>query len=134
MGGNHPARPLLSRVAVFWRAGRLREVGVRGGERDPGTRERSLAGRQKLIASRHGLVACWGVEGVVGNELCRSGLYPCASTCSSRTGGDQVTWLATITAETSIRSATTFLEGEWTPSTSSAIQIHCKGDRLKCKE
>ena len=128
MGGNHPARPLLAGVVVFWQAGRLREVSVRGGERDPRTRERALVGRQKLVASRHGLVAGWGVEGVVRNELCRSGLYPCASTCSSRTSGDQVTGLATITTETSVRSATAFLEGEWTPSTSSAIQIH--GDML----
>ena len=112
MGGSHPARPLLARVVVFWRAGRLREVGVRGGERNPGTRERALVGKQKLVASRHGLVACWGVEGVVGNELCISGLYPRSSTCSKRTGGDQVTGLATIAAETSIRSATAFLEGE----------------------
>ena len=57
LGGNHPARPLLAGVVVFWRAGRLREVSVRGGERDPGTRERALVGRRKLVASRHGLVA-----------------------------------------------------------------------------
>ena len=75
-----------------------------------------------------GLLPRWGVEGVVGNELCRFGLYPRSSTCSSRTSGDQVTGLATIAAKTSIRSKTAFLEGEWTPSTSSAIQIH--GDML----
>ena len=95
---------------------------MRGGERDPGTKERSLVGRQELVASTHALVACWGVEGVVGNEVCRSGLYPRSNTCSSRTGGNQVTGLATIAAEISIRSATAFLEGEWTPSTSSAIK------------
>ena len=65
-----------------------------------------------------------GVKGVVGNELCKSGLDPHASTCSSRTGGDQVTGLATIAAKTSIRSATAFLEGEWTSGTSGSIQVH----------
>ena len=88
MVGSHPARPLLAGVVIFWRAGRLREVGVRGGKRNPGTKERSLVRRQELVTSRHGLVACWGVKGVVGNELCRSGLDPHASTCNSWRGGD----------------------------------------------
>ena len=56
--------------------------------------------------------------------MCRSGMYLCASTCSSRTGGDQVTWLATIAVETSIRSATAFFEGEWASGTSGNIQVH----------
>ena len=99
----------------------MREVGVRGGKRNPGTRERSLVRRQKLVASRHGLVACWGVKSGVGSELCRSGLDPHASTCSSWTGGNEVTGLATIAAQTSIRSATTFLEGEWASGTSGSI-------------
>ena len=81
MGESHPARPLLAGVVVLWLAGRLSKLGVRGAERDPGTRERSLVGRHKLVTSRHGLVACWGVKWVVENELCRSGLDPHASTC-----------------------------------------------------
>ena len=60
--------------------------------------------------------------------MCISGLYARSNTCNGRTGGDQVTGLATITAETNIRSAMAFLEGEWTPSTSSAIQIHGEGE------
>ena len=55
LGGNRPARPLLAGVVVFGRAGRLREVGVRGGKRDPRTRDRALVGREKLVASRHGV-------------------------------------------------------------------------------
>ena len=85
-------------------------------------------GRRELVASRHGLVACCGVDGVVGEELCRSGLHPRSNTCSSKTGGDQVTGLATVAAETCVRSATAFVEGEWASGTSSAIQIH--GDML----
>ena len=121
MGGSRPARPLLTGVVVFWRAGRWREVGVRGGKRNPGTWERSLGRRQKLVASRHGLVACWRVKGGVVDELCRSGPDPHASTCSSWTGGNEVTGLATIAAETSIRFATAFLEGEWASGTSGSI-------------
>ena len=121
MGGSHPARPLLAGVVVFWRAGRLREVGVRGGKGNPGTREGPLVRRQKLVVSRHGLVACWRVKGGVGSELCRSGLDPHANTCISWTGGNEMTRLATIAAKTSIRSATTFLEGEWASGTSGSI-------------
>ena len=89
LGDNHPAKPLLAGVVVFWLAGWLSKLGVRGKEGYPGTRERSLVGRQELVASKHGLVACWGVEGVVvGEDLRRSGLHPRSSTCNSRTGGD----------------------------------------------
>ena len=121
MGDSHPTRPLLAGVVVFWLAGWLSKLGVRGGEGYSGTRERSLVGRQELVASMHGLVACWGVERVVGEDLCRSDLHPRSSTCSSRTGSDQVTGLAAIAAETSVRSATAFVEGEWASGTSSAI-------------
>ena len=130
---SHPARPLLAGSVVFWLAGWLGKLGVRGGKGHPGTREGSLVRRQELVASRHelvasrqGLVACWGVEGVL--DLCRSGLHPRCSPCSSRAGGDQVAWLATVAAQTSFRSATSFVEGEWASGTSSTIQVH--GDML----
>ena len=128
MGESHPTKPPPAGLVVFWLAGWLSKLGVRGGEGYPGTRERSLVGRQELVASRHGLVACWGLEGVVGEDLCRSGLHPRSNTCSGRTGGDLVTGLAAVAIETSVRSAPAFVEGEWASGTSSAIHIH--GDML----
>ena len=53
MGGSHPARPLLAGVVVFWLAGWLREVGVRGGEGNPGTKERSLCGVMATIMLKY---------------------------------------------------------------------------------
>lgn len=114
---SHPARPLLTGVVVFWLVGWLGKLGVRRGKGHPGTRERSLVRGQELVAS-------WGVEGVIGMGLCRSGLHPCSSTGGNRADGNQVARLATVATQPSLRSATTLFEGEWASCTSSGIQIH----------
>ena len=118
---SHPARPLLAGVVVFRLAGWLGKLGVRGGEGYPRTREWFLVGRQELVASKHGLVSCWRVEGVLVKGLCKSGLHARSSPCSNRPGGDQVAGLAAIAAHTSFKSLTSFVEGEWASGTSSAI-------------
>ena len=58
MEDSRPARPLLARGIVFWLVGWLGKLGVRGGEEYLGPREGSVVGRQELVASGHGLVAC----------------------------------------------------------------------------
>ena len=114
---SHRARPLLTGVVVFWLVGWLGKLGVRRGKEHPGTRERSLVRGQELVAS-------WGVEGVIGIGLCKSGLYPCSSTGGSKTDGNHVATLATVAVQPSLISATTLFEGEWASCTSSGIQIH----------
>ena len=108
MGESHPARPVLARVVVFWLAGWLSKLGVRGGEGYPNQGKvpggEAGAGSQQawdgsLLGGRRG----------AGDGMCRSGLHPRSNTCSSRTGGDQVTGLAAVAAETSVKFATAFV-------------------------
>ena len=57
-------------VSFFgWLAGWLGKLGVRVRDGYPGTKEGSLVGRQELVASKHGLVAYWGVKRVLGDSL-----------------------------------------------------------------